>query len=269
IAGVYRQSAGEVTIGGQSVYENTALKQRIAFIPDELYFLPGANLMRMIQHYAAIYNSFDVNEAVRLANVLDLPRFKSISQFSKGMKRQSATILAIASNPDILLFDETFDGLDPIARGAVKRLLTESIVSKKATAIITSHSLRELEDTCDALAFLHRGGLVMQSDISNLKTSLLKVQVALPETFSRETIADTGISILSYSQVGRVANIIATDEREAIEAALSKLDPIILETLPLSLEEVFTYEMKQRGYNFDDILGEIADANDAAGKEAI
>jgi len=267
IAGVYTQSSGGVTIGGETTYENLPLKQRIAFVPDELFFLSGSNIMRMITHYASVYTTFDPDEAIRLADVLNLPKFKPISQFSKGMKRQTATLLAIARKPDILLFDETFDGLDPIARSAVKRLLSDAIISHNATAIITSHSLRELEDTCDSLAFLHKGGLVMQSDVSALKTDLFKVQIALAGEYTQSDIENAGVTVLSFNKLGKVANIIASGERETTEENLKSLSPVILEILPLSLEEVFTYEMKQRGYNFDDILGEIAGAEEAA-KEA-
>lgn len=257
IAGVYRPESGEILIEGQSVYENYDIKERIAFVPDDLYFLPGANLKRMAKLQAAGRKRFDGKLLFELANILDLDVKKPIGQFSKGMKRQAATILALATRPDFILFDETFDGLDPIARSMVKRLVSACILERGATAVITSHSLRELEDTCDQLALLHKGGLVLESDVSGLKTSLFKVQIALATEFARADIEAVGnhIEILSYSQKGSVANIIVGGDRAKVTQSLRALSPLVLEVLPLSLEEVFTFEMKARGYDFDKIFG--------------
>lgn len=256
IAGVYQTDGGEVLIEDQPVFENPVIKEEIAFVPDELYFIPGATLKRMSKMYESTRKNFDKDMLLNLAEKLSLSMKKPIAQFSKGMKRQAATILALACKPRIILFDETFDGLDPIVRGVVKRLVCDSILEHQATAVITSHSLRELEDTCDNLALLHKGGLILQSDMSELKTSLFKIQIALAKPFTRGDIENLGIEIHAYSQHGSVANIVAGGDREAVSQKLSVLNPAILEILPLTLEEVFTHEMKARGYDFEKVFGE-------------
>ena len=154
--------------------------------------------------------------------------------------------------PKYLFFDETFDGLDPVMRNLVKQVIYNDVLERRTTTIITSHSLRELEDTCDQLALLHKGGIVFESDIQNLKTSLFKVQIAFSTPFSREDFAD--LELLSYSQIGSVATFIVRGEKEAVVSRLRERVPLLLDVLPLNLEEVFIYEMEALGYAFKDIL---------------
>ncbi|MCR5742748.1 MAG: ABC transporter ATP-binding protein, partial [Lachnospiraceae bacterium] len=189
---------------------------------------------------------------------------KSMTTFSKGMKRQAVTILAMACRTEYIFFDETFDGLDPIMRNLVKSILCKDVIDRGATAIITSHSLRELEDTCDQLAFLHKGGLVLQSSLGKLKTDLFKVQAAYKTEYNREDIermlsgltGDGSASILHFVKHGRVINVIIRGAHEAVMAELEKDNPILIESIPLTLEEVFTYEMESRGYSFETVLPE-------------
>jgi ABC-2 type transport system ATP-binding protein len=168
------------------------------------------------------------------------------------MRRQAATVLALSTMPKYLFFDETFDGLDPVMRNLVKQVIYNDVMERQTTTIITSHSLRELEDTCDQLALLHKGGIVFESDIQNLKTSLFKVQIAFSTPFSREDFP--GLEMLSYSQIGSVATFIVRGEREAVIASLRERAPLLLDVLPLNLEEVFIYEMEALGYAFKEIL---------------
>ena len=177
---------------------------------------------------------------------------KSLNTFSKGMRRQAATILAISCRPDYIFFDETFDGLDPVMRNLVKSMICQDVLERGATAIITSHSLRELEDTCDQLALLHQGGIVLESDIQDLKTSLFKVQIAFPCEYDREFFRD--IDVVHFSKRGSVANLIVRGDREETAARLQRMQPSVLDILPLTLEEVFTYEMEALGYAFGDLL---------------
>ena len=252
ISGVYCPNGGEVLIDGQSVWENPAVKAQIAYVPDELFFLGGANMHRMAALYTAAYPQFDKNRFKELTAAFGLDPKKPLSTFSKGMKRQASTILALSSRPKYIFFDETFDGLDPIMRSLVKKLIVSDVIERNATAIITSHSLREPEDTCDQLALLHKGGLVMESDVQNLKTSLFKVQIAFNEEYSRETFSD--LDILHFAKHGSVANFIVRGDRERTVATLQAKMPLLLDVLPLSLEEVFTYEMEALGYIFGDVL---------------
>ena len=250
ISGVYRPDAGAVFVDGQPVYENKAVKARIAFVPDDLFFLGGADMRRMAQLYAAAYPAFDKARFEALTAAFKLDPKKPLSAFSKGMKRQAAIILSLSSRPIYIFFDETFDGLDPIMRTLVKKLIVEDVLDRHATAIITSHSLRELEDTCDQLALLHKGGLVLESDVQNLKTSLFKIQIAFNHEYDRDLFE--GLDILHYTRHGSVASFIVRGDREQTVATLQAKLPVLLDVLPLSLEEVFTYEMEALGYIFDE-----------------
>lgn len=252
LAGVYRSDQGDVTIDGEPIYENPSVKKKIMLVPDDLYFLPGASMLRMKKLYKSVYPDFDDKRFSELSECFGLDVKKNLNTFSKGMRRQAATVLALSARPEYIFFDETFDGLDPIMRNVVKRLICEDILDRKATAIITSHSLRELEDTCDQLSLLHKGGLVFESDIQNLKTSLFKVQIAFDKEYDKSKF--TGMDILKFTKRGSVSNIIVRGDRDLTVAALSSMKPTLLDVLPLSLEEVFTYEMEALGYKFSDIL---------------
>ena len=252
LAGVYRADKGSVTIDGEPIYENPSVKKKILLVPDDLYFLPGASMLRMKKLYKAVYPDFDDKRFSELADCFGLDIKKNLNTFSKGMRRQAATVLTLSARPEYIFFDETFDGLDPIMRNVVKRLICEDILDRSATAIITSHSLRELEDTCDQLSLLHKGGLVFESDIQNLKTSLFKVQIAFDHEYDESKF--TGMDILKFTKRGSVSNIIVRGDRDLTVAALSSMKPTLLDVLPLSLEEVFTYEMEALGYKFSDML---------------
>lgn len=249
LSGIYRPTAGEVSIDGQPVYENPAIKDKIVFVPDELYFLPQSSLWEMGRMWARLYSDFSFERLRTLAERFELDMTHSISTFSKGMKRQAAIILALAARPKYLFLDETFDGLDPIKRNAVRSIIYDDIIERGATAILSSHSLRELEDTCDQLALLHHGGLVLESDIQNLKTALFKLQVGYTQPIDRSHFA--GIDILSYHLTGSVATLIVRGDREQLRAELMARSPApaILDILPLSLEEVFIYELDALGYS--------------------
>lgn len=252
ISGIYRPEEGSITIDGSPVFDNPDVKKRIVFVPDELYFLPHANLRRMEQLYASVYEGFSHERFETLLKEFALDPNKALNTFSKGMRRQAATILALSCCADYILFDETFDGLDPVMRNLVKNLLYGEVMEHKATAVITSHSLRELEDTCDQLALLHKGGIIFESDVDHLKTSLFKVQIAFADEYGRDLFE--GIDLLSYAKHGSVSTMIVRGDREKTEDQLKALRPVLFEVLPLSLEEVFVYEMGQRGYEFSEVL---------------
>ena len=250
ITGIYKPDYGEIYVDGDPVFENINAKEKFIFVSDDQYFLPGTSIEKTAQFYKSIYKNFDKEMFFELAEKLELDKTRRIDKFSKGMKRQTAIIAALAAKPKYLIFDETFDGLDPVARTKIKRIIYDEIVSRGATAIITSHSLRELEDTCDQLALLHKGGLVLERELSELKTSLFKVQIALSYEYGKEDFKD--IKIIEFNKKGSVANMIVEGEREEVTEKLSKLAPTILDLLPLSLEEIFTYEMSALGYYLSD-----------------
>ena len=254
LSGVYRPDEGLIEIDGLPVWENPEAKNKIFYVPDDLYFLPQTNMKRMASYYNALYTKFNRERFEHLTETFGLDPEANLGTFSKGMRRQAATILALSTMPDYLFFDETFDGLDPVMRRLVKQVIYNDVIDRGTTTIITSHSLRELEDTCDQLALLHQGGIVFESDIQNLKTALFKVQTAFPEPFNRAKFEAVGIHIVSYTQLGSVATFIVRGERMATEEKLRCMNPLLLDILPLNLEEVFIYEMEALGYAFKDIL---------------
>lgn len=207
---------------------------------------------RMAKLYSRTFENFNFERFHYLTNALKLNPNVNVNSFSKGMKRQAATILALSTMPDYILFDETFDGLDPVMRNTVKNIIYSDVCERKSTAVISSHSLRELEDTCDQLALLHKGGIIFESDIENLKTSLFKVQIAFNEDYEKDKFK--GIEIINFQKKGSVANLIIRGEREATVEKLKLMKPVLLDVLPLTLEEVFIYEMDALGYAFKDLM---------------
>ena len=254
LAGIYRPDGRTVQMDGGPVYDSPAAKPRIAMVPDELYFLPGATIRRMADLYAAAYAGFDRELLGALCGTFGLDGSRPLHTFSKGMRRQAAFILALACQTEYLMLDETFDGFDPILRNLAKRLVYDAVSDRGVTVVLTSHSLRELEDTCDQLALLHRGGLVLQSDVDSLKTTLCKVQIVIQQPYDRAHFDPLRLDILRYTQHGSVANMILRGEHEASLEKLYTMKPLLCEALPLSLEEIFVHEMETLGYAFDDQL---------------
>ena len=252
ISGVYRPKKGEITVDGKHLYENPEVKKDIVYVPDDLYFLPQSSMNTMAGFYSAAYEKFSYERFYQLTKTFGLDPNANINTFSKGMKRQAATVLALSAMPKYLFFDETFDGLDPVMRNLVKQVIYNDVIERNTTTIITSHSLRELEDTCDQLALLHKGGIVFESDVQDLQTSLFKIQVAFDAMFDRTKFE--GIHMMNYEQMGSVATFIAKGNREEVVLKIREMNPLLLDVLPLNLEEVFVYEMEALGYAFKDIL---------------
>lgn len=252
IAGVYRPYAGQVTVEGVPVYDSPEVKEKVVFVPDDLFFLPHASMDRMAELYEANYAKFNRTRYAELSDGFGLDRKANIGTFSKGMRRQAAIILALSTMPDYILFDETFDGLDPVMRNLVRKVIYGDVEERNATAVISSHSLRDLEDTCDQLALLHKGGLIFESDIENLKTNLFKVQFAFAGDYDKRVL--DGVEVLSWVKKGSVANAIVRGDREAVRAKLTADSPLLLDILPLTLEEIFIHEMEALGYAFHDVL---------------
>ena len=253
LAGVYVPDDGTVTLDGEQIYDNPAAKERIMFSPDTMRLVgAGASLRRMADFYAASYKKFSYEKFTQLSKLFGLDPKMNIRAMSKGMTKQSQTILTLSCGADVILFDETFDGLDPVARNVAKKLLYREVCDNGTTVIVTSHSLRELEDFADQLAMLYKGKIVLQSDVEGLKTRLFKVQLAFEQEHTREDF--TQLDLLSFTKNGKVINLIIRSDREQAEAVLNGMDPVFMEVLPLSLEEVFTYEMDTLGYKFSEIM---------------
>ena len=249
---VYRKDSGSIEIDGVEVEDNEDVKQKLVFIPDDLYFFPSYTLKDMACFYQSLYKDFDMKYLEELAGILKLDLNSKLQNFSKGMKRQCALICAIATNADYMFFDETFDGLDPVIRNLIKKIIVKQMEKKETTIVMTSHNLRELEDICDNLGLLYKGGILFESDINSLKTNMFKVQISLKEEFDKESFKE--LEIMSFKKIGSVATIIIKGNKETAEEYLNKLNPVILDFLPLTLEEVFIYEMEVLGYEFNQVI---------------
>ncbi len=255
INGIFKQDCGKIIVDGNETFDNENIKQQMVFVPDDLFFYQGYTLKDMASFYEAMYDNFDKNYLFQLSKSLKLKDNVKINTFSKGMKRQCALILALATRAKYMFFDETFDGLDPVIRNFFKKQLAKQMDEDNSTIIMTSHNLRELEDICDNLGLLYKGGILFESDINSIKTSMHKVQISLKdEKFNIDTFTNIGIEVLSFKKIGSVASIIINDKNNDAEHKLNKLKPIILDFLPLTLEEVFIYEMEALGYEFNEVL---------------
>lgn len=252
INGIFIPDAGSILIDDMPVFENEIIKQELVFVPDDLFFYPNYTLLDTAKYYQAMYKKFDMEYLKTLASTLKLDLNRKISTFSKGMKRQCALICALSTRCKYMFFDETFDGLDPVVRNAIKKIIMSQMESDDTTIVMTSHNLRELEDICDNLGLLHKGGILFESDIETIKTNMYKAQISLKEDFSKDTFKD--LEVLSYKKIGSVATLIINDKKGDSKKKLEKLNPLILDFLPLTLEEVFIYEMEALGYEFNEIL---------------
>ena len=252
MTGVYRPDEGEVTFDGAPVFDNPEVLENLIYVSDEIYFLPGANLNRMAKFYQTYYPNFSMDRYKQLVDIIKLDPKKRLSGFSKGMRRQAATILALACRPKYYFFDETFDGLDQIMRDTVKKLIYDDICERGVTAILTSHSLRELDNTCDELALLHEGRLVFSHEVESIKTEAKKFQVVFDKAVEVSEFKEKcGVPCLSVQGEGRVIQAIISENTEQAEANIRSMNPVMVEILPLSLEEIFSYEMESLGYSFD------------------
>ncbi len=248
LSGVIKQKNGEVLYDGVPVWENDLVKQGIIFLSDEQYFIPHSTINDMKKLYKCTYTDFSEKTFEKLRGIFALDCDKKINTFSKGMKKQAAVMLGISAHPKYLLCDETFDGLDPVVRQLVKRIIVEECADGKMTAIIASHNLREMEDICDSFGLLHKGELVFAHDIDAVKSELHKVQAVFNADFDAEKLS--GMSILGYSQRGSVVSFIARGSLDDINSKMIELTPTFFEVIPLTLEEIFICEMEEKGYDF-------------------
>ena len=252
INGIFTPDKGIICVDGEDVIDNAEIKQGMVFVPDDLFFYPSYTLLDMAKFYQAMYKKFDMEYLKELASILKLDMHAKINTFSKGMKRQCALICAISTNAKYMFFDETFDGLDPIIRSLVKKILAKKMEENNTTIVMTSHNLRELEDICDNLGLLYKGGILFESDTDKLKTTMFKVQISFKEDFSKDKFKS--LDILNFKKSGSVATLIINDKKGNSKKILEKMNPLILDYLPLTLEEIFIYEMEALGYEFKEII---------------
>ena len=235
IVGVYRPDSGEITMDGGCIYENPALKSRIGYIPDDIFYFPAATLEEMRGFYKGIYSDFDDVLFERLYEIFNLPKKSPIRRFSKGMQKQAAFQLVLCCRPDVLILDEPVDGLDPVMRRQVMSLILADVAERGTTVLISSHNLRELEDICDHVGIMDHGKMILQKSLADMQGLTHKVQLVgnIPE----------GLEVLHETASGRLKTVIVRGTAEEIEAKVSASQPAYFDVLPLSLEEIFIYEL--------------------------
>jgi ABC-2 type transport system ATP-binding protein len=241
LCGIYKANSGEILVDGESVFENNSVKKRIVYISDDVFYFHNSSADSLKEFYRGIYPDFDndmFNEYARYFPSIN--RKASVRRLSKGMKKQVAFWIAICCKPDILVLDEPVDGLDPMMRHQVWGLIMNEVASREVTVLISSHNLRELEDVCDTVGIMNKGKIFLEASLDELKTKLVKIQTS----FETETdIASLGLNILHSKQSGRVYELIVSGERDEIGKALEQAKPLFTEELPLTLEEIFIYEL--------------------------
>ena len=253
VTGVYRQDSGSVLIEGNPVYENPAAKSRIASIPDELYYFLSASTRDMMRFYRGFYPRFDVKRYEALKDVFTtIPEKQPIRRLSKGMQKQSAFWLALCCRPDILVLDEPVDGLDPVMRRQVWSLLMGDVAQRGTTVLISSHNLRELEDVCDHVGILSHGKVLLERSLTDLQDNVVKLQLAFEQPGLPKL--PEHLNVLHTSQVGRVYTLIVRGNPAEIKTRMAVYSPILMEALPLSLEEIFIYELGGEDYAVRDIV---------------
>ena len=250
LAGIYRQDRGEIRIQGQPVYDNPAVKAHVAYIPDEIFYFSQSTILDMKKLFLDLYPSFSEERFEKLGRAFDLDPKRLMRKLSKGQQKQAAFWLALSIQPDVMLLDEPVDGLDPVTRRQVWSLLMQDVTEKGTTVLVSSHNLRELEDVCDHVGILHKGRLLLERSLSELQDNIVKIQLAYAE--ERPLPAD--LTLLHRSETGRVQQLILRGRSQDILAELAATKPLLLDAVPLSLEEIFIYELGGVDHEVKDIL---------------
>ena len=246
ITGIYRPDSGTVTVNGEPVYENPDIKRRIGYIPDDIFYFPSASLEEMRCFYRGIYPQFDDGLFEKLYDVFELPKKGQIRRFSKGMQKQAAFHLSICTHPELLVLDEPVDGLDPVMRRKVMSLILSDVAQNGTTVVISSHNLRELEDVCNHVGIMDKGKMLLQRSLADMQGNTVKLQLAgdVPE----------GMEILHETVSGKLKTLVVRGTAEAVTARVQTTAPAYFDVLPLSLEEIFIYELGGAEDSIKDIL---------------
>ena len=253
LCGVYRPDSGVITIEGQPVYEHPAIKERMVVIPDDVYYYGSASVREMMKFYRGMYPTFSMERFEQLTEAFpEVDPKRPIRRMSKGMQKQAAFWLAMSCCPDYLLLDEPVDGLDPVMRRQVWSLLMGDVAERGTTVLVSSHNLRELEDVCDHVGILSRGRVLIERSLSDLQENLVKMQVVFQEKEMPRMPED--LQILHVSRVGRIHTLIVRGGATEVTNRLAAFGPILLEALPLTLEEIFIYELGGEDYAVRDIV---------------
>ncbi len=253
VAGVLKPDEGPVAVDNMPVYDNVEAKKKLFFIADEPYFFANANAQTMEHYYSSVYENFDKVEFYKYLEKFNLDKRRRIGTFSKGMKKQLALLLGICAHTKYILCDETFDGLDPVMRQGIKSIFAKEMEERGLTPVIASHNLRELEDICDHVGLLHKGGVLLSKDLEDMKCNIQKIQCVFSSTEDELKVLN-GLTVLKKEQRGSLCTVTVRSTREEVEARFATVDMIFYEVLPLSLEEIFISETEVVGYDIKKLI---------------
>ena len=246
LTGVYRPDSGEITLEGLPIFENPSVKNTIGYIPDDIFYYPSATLEEMRKFYKGIYPKFDDALFERLQEIFNLPRKSPIRRFSKGMQKQAAFHLTLCCRPEVLILDEPVDGLDPVMRRQVMSLILADVAEHGTTVLISSHNLRELEDVCDHVGIMDHGKMLLERSLADMQGTTVKVQL----------VGDTpeGLEILHEAASGRLKTLVVRGDALTVTGKIAAGNPAYFDVLPLSLEEIFIYELGGVNYEVKNII---------------
>lgn len=250
LTGIYRQDAGEIMIDGAPVFENPEVKSRIAYIPDDIFYYANASIREMMDFYRSIYPHFDAERFKKLSDVFGLDPKRQMRRLSKGMQKQAAFWIAVSLRPEILILDEPVDGLDPVMRRQIWSIIMADVAENGTTVLVSSHNLRELEDVCDSVGIMNKGKIMIERSLNELQENIVKIQLALPDG---ESLPE-GLDILHKSNTGRLQSLIMHGTQEELTEKLQSAHPIFIDAVPLTLEEIFIYELGGADYEVKDIV---------------
>ena len=250
LTGIYRQDAGEILVDGAPVFENPGVKSRIAYIPDEIFYYANASIREMMDFYRSIYPHFDAERFKKLADVFGLDPKRQMRRLSKGMQKQAAFWIAVSLRPEILILDEPVDGLDPVMRRQIWSIIMADVAENGTTVLVSSHNLRELEDVCDSVGIMNKGKIMIERSLDELQENIVKIQLALPDG---ESLPE-GLDILHKSNTGRWQSLIMHGTQEELTEKLQSAHPLFIDAVPLTLEEIFIYELGGADYEVKDIV---------------
>lgn len=250
LTGIYRQDSGEITVDGEPVFENPAVKSRISYIPDDIFYYSNASIREMMDFYRSIYPHFDEQRFKKLGEVFELDPKRQMRRLSKGMQKQAAFWIAVSLRPDILVLDEPVDGLDPVMRRQIWSIIMADVAESGTTVLVSSHNLRELEDVCDCVGIMNKGKIMIERSLNELQENIVKIQLALPDG---ATLPE-GLDILHKSSTGRLQSLIMHGTQEELTEKLQAANPLFIDSVPLTLEEIFIYELGGADYEVKDIV---------------
>lgn len=253
LCGVLKADAGMALVDGEDIYENPSAKEKVCFLSDTAYFFPNATIKTMADYYGIVYPNFNQERFGELTEKFGLDMKRKINTFSKGMKKQVSVLLGVCTGTKYLLCDETFDGLDPVMRQAVKSIFALELMNRDFTPVIASHSLRELEDICDHVGLLHRGGILLSKDLEDMKFHIHKVQCVIQDPAKEEELL-TELHVLQHDKRGSLLTVVARGTKQEIMMSIEDKNPLFSEVLPLTLEEIFISETEVAGYDVKNLV---------------